>query len=284
MAEDFVVWRPVPGVTVARFAGERPLMRVIPEHFGTTLHLSGRSEWAGGRWSEPGMITVKLPGEVAVERSRRGRLAFQTVVFDAALVEAALAVLDRPAYAPVHALDRRDPRAAPVFALHRQLLADEPIGSIEDAVLAFAAVMHGDRDAAPRRFTAAVARARALLDERFTETISLEELAAHARLDKFRLCRAFREQIGVPPHAYVTLRRIARAQDLLARGVPPAEVAVRVGFYDQSLMHRHFKRIVRITPGAYVRASRAEPVAERPRLAGSGRQPGSGLQRPANAR
>jgi AraC-like DNA-binding protein len=257
MAEDFVVRRPLPGVTVARFAGERPLMRVIPEHFGTTLHLSGRSEWAGGRSSEPGMITVKLPGEVAVERSRQGRLAFQAVVFDAALVEAARAALDRPAYAPVHALDPKDPRAAPVFALHRQLLADEPIVSIEDAVLAFAAVMYEGRDAAPRRFTAAVARARALLDERFTETISLEDLAVHARLDKFRLCRAFREQIGVPPHAYVTLRRIARAQDLLAHGVSPAEVAVRVGFYDQSLMHRHFKRIVRITPGAYVRASRA---------------------------
>jgi AraC-like DNA-binding protein len=45
------------------------------------------------------------------------------------------------------------------------------------------------------------------------------------------------------------------AQDLLARGVSQIEVAARVGFYDQSLLHRHFKRIVGLTPGAFVRAT-----------------------------
>ena len=105
------------------------------------------------------------------------------------------------------------------------------------------------------RLSSPVARARAMLDEAITETVGLDALAAHARLDKFRLCRAFREQVGLPPHAYVTHRRIALAQGLLARGVPQAEVAVRVGFYDQSLLHRHFKRILGLTPGAFVRAT-----------------------------
>jgi len=256
MIERLVVRRLLPGAAVVRFAGDRPLMRAIPEHYGTTLHLAGRSEWASGWSSEPGMLSVKVPGEVAVERARQGRLEFQVVVFEAELVEAARAVLDRPAYAPVHAIDRNDPRALPLFALHRQVLADEPVASVEEAVLALVEALHGERAEPPRRFTAAVVRAQALLDERFTETVSLDELAAHARLDKFRLCRAFREQIGLPPHAYVTHRRIARAQDLLARGVAPAEAAARVGFYDQSLMHRHFKRILRITPGAFLRATR----------------------------
>ena len=43
---------------------------------------------------------------------------------------------------------------------------------------------------------------------------------------------------------------------LLARGVPQAEVAARVGLYDQSQLHRHFKRIAGVTPGAYARAAR----------------------------
>lgn len=256
MLDQLVVQRPLPGVTVARFTGERPLVRAIPEHYGTTLHLSGRSRWSNGWSTEPGTISVKVPGEAAVERAREGQLAIQVVLFDVALVEAAHAALERSSYAPVNALDRNDPRARPLFALHRRLLADEPIAPIEEAVLALVEVMHGKRDEEPRRFSAAVARARALLDERFTETVGLDELAVHARLDKFRLCRAFREQVGVPPHAYITLRRIARAQQLLGRGVPPAEVAARVGFYDQSLMHRHFKRLLRITPGAFARASR----------------------------
>jgi AraC-like DNA-binding protein len=101
-----------------------------------------------------------------------------------------------------------------------------------------------------------VTRARELLDARFTEAIALDELAVHARLDKFHLCRAFRNEVGLPPHAYVTHRRIGLAGALLARGVPQAEVAARVGLYDQSQLHRHFKRIVGVTPGEYARGAR----------------------------
>jgi len=67
---------------------------------------------------------------------------------------------------------------------------------------------------------------------------------------------AFREQVGLPPQAYATHWRVSLAQELLARGVPQAEVAVRVGLYDQSQLHRHFKRILGMTPGAWARAMR----------------------------
>lgn len=263
------VRRPIPGVTLVHFSGDRPLMRAVPNHYGTSMHLVGRSHWTIGRtkWSSsPGSVGLKVPGDVAVENAREGGLAFQVVLFDSDRVEEARIALDRPSAAtPVHSLDRRDPRGRPVRALHRRLL-DDPDPSSNGDLSSFESVtceaLHAlvDLVFAPRGaetkatgFTAAVARARSLLDERFTETIGLEELARHARLDKFRLCRAFREQVGLPPHAYVTHRRVALAQDLLARGVPQAEVATRVGFYDQSLMHRHFKRILRLTPGAFVR-------------------------------
>ncbi len=264
------VRRPVPGITLVHISGDRPLMRAVPNHYGTSMHLVGRSHWTIGRtkWSSaPGSVGLKVPGDVAVEHAREGSLAFQVVLFDSDRVEEARLALERPSAAtPVHSLDRRDPRSRPIVTLHRSLLAvqaassdAEEVQSFEDvaceALHALAALIFAPRGAEPKPtgFTAAVARARALLDERFTETIGLEELARHARLDKFRLCRAFREQVGLPPHAYVTHRRIALAQDLLTRGVPQAEVATRVGFYDQSLLHRHFKRILRLTPGAFVR-------------------------------
>ena len=244
-------------------------MRAVPDHYGTTMHLAGRSHWASGgaQWSSaPGSLSVKVPGEVVVERAREGDLEFQVVLFEAAMVDEARAAMQRPVVLPrTHSIDHRDPRAQPLLTLHRHLLDDEPGAFLEDALEetmcdalhAMVDVVCGPRGAEPGRrpsFSAAVTRARALLDERFTETVGLEALAAHARLDKFRLCRAFREQVGLPPHAYVTHRRIALAQDLLARGMSQAEVAARVGFYDQSLLHRHFKRIVRLTPGAFVRA------------------------------
>jgi AraC-like DNA-binding protein len=260
-----VVRRPLAGVTVARSAGDRPLVRGISERFGTTLHLAGRSHWASGRaqWSTaPGSGSVKAPGEVSVERAREGSLAFQSVLFDTALVDEARAVLGSPRVAPrMHAIDPCDRRAEPLRALHRQLLDDEAGIALEEAVCdalhALVDVVCAPRGEPERRSTlsAHVARARAMLDAHLSETIDLESLSAHARIDKFRLCRAFREQVGLPPHAYVTHRRVAIAQGLLARGMTQTEVAARVGFYDQSLLHRHFKRILGFTPGAFVRAT-----------------------------
>ncbi|WP_437547313.1 helix-turn-helix transcriptional regulator [Sorangium sp. So ce367] len=89
------------------------------------------------------------------------------------------------------------------------------------------------------------------LRERLAESITLDDLAAHASLDKFHLCRAFRAQIGMPPHMYLTHLRVQRAQQLLTRGVRASELAPRVGFYDQSQLTRHFRRIVGVTPARY---------------------------------
>src|SRR5438067_544417 len=125
-----VVRRPLPGVTTARFAGERPLLRAVPDRYGTTMHLAGRSHWTSGRarWSSaPGSISVKVPGEVAIERAREGGLEFHVVLFESTLVDEARAVLERPIVMPqMHSIDRRDPRAQPLVALHRRLLDDAP--------------------------------------------------------------------------------------------------------------------------------------------------------------
>jgi AraC family transcriptional regulator len=54
----------------------------------------------------------------------------------------------------------------------------------------------------------------------------------------------------LPPHQYVIARRVERAQQLL-RGdgdLGLAEVALRVGFSDQSQFSFHFRRIVGVTP------------------------------------
>ncbi|MFF0310303.1 helix-turn-helix transcriptional regulator [Streptosporangium sp. NPDC004379] len=57
---------------------------------------------------------------------------------------------------------------------------------------------------------------------------------------------------GLPPHAYLTGRRIERARRLLLNGQRPAEVATSVGFHDQAHLNRHFVRHVGTTPARYV--------------------------------
>lgn len=210
------------------------------------------------------MVSIKVPGDVYTERARDGRADFQVLRFDDNLVDEARTALGRHAITPhALALDPRDPRARPIAALHRLLLDDEPERPAIEEALTTALAALVDLTCGPREprtprsaWSVAVARARALLDERITETVGLDELAAHARLDKYRLCRAFRDEVGLPPHAYVTHRRVSIAQDLLARGIPQAEVATSVGLYDQSQLHRHFKRIVGIPPGVFARAAR----------------------------
>jgi AraC-like DNA-binding protein len=102
---------------------------------------------------------------------------------------------------------------------------------------------------------AAVRRAVALLRERWNERVSLAELSAGAGLSPFELARRFREQTGLPPHAFQLDLRIARARALLAAGHPPAAVAAVCGFADQPHLTRAFKRAVGVTPARYARAT-----------------------------
>lgn len=48
-----------------------------------------------------------------------------------------------------------------------------------------------------------------------------------------------------------------RARELLRRGVTAASVATAVGFCDQSQLHRHFVRLVGVTPGRYAASARS---------------------------
>ncbi|MBQ0853018.1 AraC family transcriptional regulator [Streptomyces sp. BH-SS-21] len=106
----------------------------------------------------------------------------------------------------------------------------------------------------PRTAGARVAaRARAVLEERIVRPPTLERLAGDLGTSSFALLRAFRDAYGMPPHTWLTDVRVRRARRLLDAGVLPAEVALTVGFTDQSHLSRHFTRIVGVPPGAYQR-------------------------------
>lgn len=104
-----------------------------------------------------------------------------------------------------------------------------------------------------RRPQPAAVRARDALHARMAEDVGLEELAALAEVDRFRLNRAFRESFGLSPHAYLVQLRLKAARRLLAAGEAPAAVAAEVGFADQSHLGRWFRRAYGMTPAAYRR-------------------------------
>ncbi|WP_405943908.1 AraC family transcriptional regulator [Streptomyces sp. NBC_00932] len=96
-------------------------------------------------------------------------------------------------------------------------------------------------------------RLRELLDARLVQGVTLQEAAAEVHAHPAHLVRAFSAAFGITPHQYLTSRRVDRARGLLLEGQQPGEVAVATGFYDQSHLTRHFKRVVGIAPGRYAR-------------------------------
>ena len=92
---------------------------------------------------------------------------------------------------------------------------------------------------------------RDYIQENYADNLSLDQLAKVAYLSPFHLIRVFSNEVGIPPHAYLTQVRIQRAKAFLARGWPIVQVAAAAGFVDQSHLTRHFKRNVGVTPGQY---------------------------------
>jgi AraC-like DNA-binding protein len=240
----------VPDVRAVRWWSDE-LYGGVKETYSIARIESGRLEWwcRGRVWPcGPGSVLLIQPGDVHRDVSRDGPSTLQVVTLPADAVESATGKLDR--------LEPRlvagDHRARPFERLHAAV--EQRSGRLEMEVAVADAIMalRGVNQGATAR-TRPVRRALELLHARLAEPVTLDELANHAVLDKFHLCRAFRAQIGMPPHAYLTRLRIMRAKALLVRGVRPSDVAPQVGFYDQSQLNRHFRRIVGTTPARYAR-------------------------------
>jgi AraC-like DNA-binding protein len=262
VAADVVAWRPaVPGLTEvfhARFTDH-----VYPPHthdawtlllvddgavrYDLDRHPHGASSAAvtllppgvphDGRSQFPGGFRKRVlylePGTLGEERVGRA--------------------VDRPALADPVLRDR-------VSRLHAAL-APHPEELEAASRLAFVVERlgrHLDRDVSPPgavRDDPVADRLRDLLDARLVEGLPLESAAADLGVSATHLVRAFTRRHGLPPHRYLTGRRVDRARRLLLDGMPAADVAQAVGFHDQAHLTRHFRRMLATTPAAYARSA-----------------------------
>lgn len=134
----------------------------------------------------------------------------------------------------------------------------------EEAVLHFLRLLSVKHSSHPPRLPLAARRAevvraaREFLDAHFAERVPLATLAEVCGVSPFHLIRVFRLAVGVPPHAYLKQRRVARAMAMLQDGAPVASIAYACGFSDQSHLTRAFKSTFGFPPGAYQRAMRSD--------------------------
>ncbi len=131
------------------------------------------------------------------------------------------------------------------------LLADALIGEIAASLMRNAKMGVPLSAALPQ---VRIAQARDYIHEHCTRTIASEELERITGLDRYALARHFRQVHGTSPHRYLIMRRLDRARALISKGQPLVQVAIDVGFADQSHLNRHFKRAYGLTPGRWAQS------------------------------
>ncbi|MFI8941850.1 GlxA family transcriptional regulator [Streptomyces syringium] len=110
------------------------------------------------------------------------------------------------------------------------------------------------------------------MEENAGRELTLDGIAARARLSTRTLNRRFREQTGTTPLQWLHRARIRRAQYLLETTAHPVDrIAAQVGFGSPTAFRDRFKRLIGTSPHAYRRAFQG-PEARRtltgPREAG----------------
>jgi AraC family transcriptional regulator len=95
-------------------------------------------------------------------------------------------------------------------------------------------------------------RVREYIETHFEADLSIQALAAIVALSPQYFAVLFRESTGFTPHLYVSHRRIAHAQQLLANKEKSLlDVSFECGFSSQSQFITTFRKLVGMTPGRF---------------------------------
>ena len=95
------------------------------------------------------------------------------------------------------------------------------------------------------------------IEEHLADDIAVADLANVACLSIFHFTRAFTATIGVPPHRYVSGRRLESAKAMIATGrASLSEIALECQFSSQSSFTRAFRRAMGMAPAEYRRTLR----------------------------
>lgn len=151
----------------------------------------------------------------------------------------------------------QDPR---LMAASRALLQDmdQPLEHLEEADsiydLAHALAAAAGNPAKRKKLDVLAAqRAREFIHASMDAVITMDQLEAVTSRGRWGLSRDFRSLFGTSPYRYLTMRRLDKARELMQRGSSLAEVAVAVGFSDQSHFTNHFTRAYGVTPARWLR-------------------------------
>lgn len=196
--------------------------------------------------------TLLPPGVAHDGRAAPDSTGFRkrVVYLDASWAPEALAgaSVDRPSRSDLLVGTRRAHRA--LATKGEELAAEAALVALAEQVAA------GSDRVAPVRDASLASQLRELLESDIVGGVTLAEAGRALGAHPAHLSRSFSAAYGLPPHRYLTSRRVDIARGLLVHGVRPANVAAAAGFHDQAHLTRHFQKVLGTTPGRF--ASRVD--------------------------
>jgi AraC-like DNA-binding protein len=268
--EDIRVWRngQESGIEYRRgVAVAEPYPRHWHDEYQLCLITDGGGElqYRGFRHDTPvASLFIVHPGEVHSNNTKTG-CSFRSMYIEPRVVKALGAEFSNgahnlPFFQDTIIQDREI--VSDYISVHRASEDDSPELEREFLFrrLMFKLISHQSRSAIlpPNvgREPRIVNRIRDHIIENLDRNISLSELEQLTGLSTFHLNRVFSKAVGVPPHEFQTQVRVSTARKLIRSGVGLTDSAHAVGFADQSHLHRHFLRLMKVTPGEYCKASK----------------------------
>ncbi|HEX8805476.1 MAG TPA: AraC family transcriptional regulator [Candidatus Aquilonibacter sp.] len=248
-------------IDIAGGAGEV----AFPQHnvlmlVGTPLNTAMCCDGAGvSRLQQPGTFDI-VPARSTISFVDAGRSLFFAVGLEHSLVcETAHSMgMNGDRVTLEHRLTCRDPQIEHLMlALRAELELDQPCGRVYADSLGVALASQLLRrwgKFTPKQLTRGLPRPTlqrvlAYIDDRLSADLNLSSIAEIAGMSSSHFGTLFRNSLGMPVHRYIIRRRVERAVDLITRThLPLSDIALQVGFANQSHMAMAVRRLTGVTP------------------------------------
>lgn len=104
------------------------------------------------------------------------------------------------------------------------------------------------------------ASVRHYIESHYKESLTLDQLADYAKINKYYLSHAFLREYGVPPMRYMLDCRIREGQRLLVEtDLSLGQIASILGFSSASYFSQAFRRTASLSPAEYRKQNKGKP-------------------------
>lgn len=93
--------------------------------------------------------------------------------------------------------------------------------------------------------------AKSLIEHSNTIALSIQDVSKFINVSKYHFIRKFKEQVGITPYQYILNEKIKKARQGIISNQSLSELALDLGFFDQSHLCNTFKKHMGISPLKY---------------------------------